>query len=77
VALKDGTEFQVSLANVYKPSTTTAIFDFTEANTQNTAKAYFNLLFVNNDRAKGVHNPKFAGQVLDNATAALGTVVIP
>jgi hypothetical protein len=73
VLLTDGSKFQVGLDKINKVGSKTAFFDLTDGNTQITAKAYFNLLFVNNDGAKGIHNPSFAGQVLDNATAALGS----
>jgi hypothetical protein len=77
VALNDGTKFQVGLDKVYTVGTTTALLNLSDASTQTVAKAYFNLLFVNNDGAKGVHNPAFANQVIDKAAAALTGVVIP
>ena len=87
VTLNDGTSFYVGLdksARAARPCaarspTVTACSTLTDANTQTLLKAYFNLLFVNNDGAKGIHNPTFASQILDNATAALsnGTLTIP
>ena len=82
VALNDGTSFYVGLdkidtAGTGGATTPTSLFTIGDANTQTLLKAYFNLLFVNNDGAKGTHNPAFAAAALDNATAALSTVTLP
>jgi hypothetical protein len=77
VKLTDGSKFQVGLDKVYGVGTTAALLSLADDSTQTVAKAYFNLLFVNNDGAKGVHNPAFAAKVLDNAAAALNGVSIP
>ena len=77
VTLTDGTSFYVGLDKIYAANLTTSLFTTTEANTQTLLKAYFNLLFVNNDGAKGIHNPSFAAAVLDNASNALNGVAIP
>jgi len=72
--------FQVTLASINNPNTTTAMFSLSAGGTaqlQTVAKAYFNLLYVVNDGAKGVHNPRFAAAVLDNAAAAVNAVTIP
>ncbi len=70
-------KFQVGLDKINGVGSTKSLFDLTEANTQTTAKAYFNLLFVADDGAKGIHNPAFANEVLDSAANALNGVVIP
>jgi hypothetical protein len=90
VTLKDGSQFQVGIGNIcpagtaaascdasVSPASVTPLLSAGDTNTQRWLKAYFNLLFVNNDGSKGVHNPAFAAAVLDNATAQLAGLVIP
>jgi hypothetical protein len=77
VTLNDGTSFYIGLDGIYAANTTTSIFTIAASNnTQTLLRAYSNLLFVNNDGTKGIHNPAFAGAALDNATAALSGLVI-
>jgi hypothetical protein len=39
----------------------------------NVAGAYFNFVYINEDRSLGVHNPNFARMLLDNSIAALSS----
>ncbi len=77
VTLNDGSSFYVGFDKIYAANTTTSIFTLTDTGTQTFLKAYFNLLFVNNDGAKGIHNPAFAAKALDNAATAVSAVVLP
>lgn len=78
-AANGSVKYKISLGDVMDPTTTTAkLFTVNDGGpTQTVGKAFYNLMYVTNDKSLGAHNPAFAKQVLDNATNALTGLSIP